>query len=99
MMKKEFATRILSSAAAGLAFLSFAGEAPDFAETTVIDAPEGQTVSAGDLTVGDRGKVYKTGAGVLAVEANRLARPTDGRRQPDRQPRLREWRLLRLDGL
>ena len=76
MMKR---TRILSSAAAGIAFLSFAGEAPDFAETTIIDAPTGETVAAGDLTVGDRGKVYKTGAGVLAVEANRLARPTDGR--------------------
>ena len=56
-----------------------AGEAPDFAETTVIDASAGATVAAGDLIVGDRAKVYKTGAGTLTVEANCLARTTDGR--------------------
>ena len=56
-----------------------AGEAPDFAETTVIDAPAGQTAIVGDLIAGDRAKVYKTGAGTLAVEANRHVRTTDGR--------------------
>ena len=56
-----------------------AGEAPDFAETTVIGAPAGETVAAGDLIVGDRAKVYKTGAGTLSVEASRLARTADGR--------------------
>ena len=56
-----------------------AGEAPDFAETTVIDAPAGETATVGDLIAGDRAKVYKTGAGTLAVEANRHVRTTDGR--------------------
>ena len=56
-----------------------AGEAPDFAETTVIDAPAGETAAAETLTFGDRAKVYKTGAGTLAVDAGRLARTTDGR--------------------
>ena len=58
---------------------AMAGEAPDFAETTVIDAPAGETVIVGDLIAGDRAKVYKTGAGTLAVEANRHVRTTDGR--------------------
>ena len=58
---------------------AMAGEAPDFAETTVIDAPAGETVIVGDLIAGDRAKVYKTGAGTLAVDAGRLARTTDGR--------------------
>ena len=56
-----------------------AGEAPDFAETTVIDAPAGETVVVGDLIAGDRAIVYKTGAGTRAVDAGRLARTTDGR--------------------
>ena len=58
---------------------AMAGEAPDFAETTVIDAPAGETAAAETLTFGDRAKVYKTGAGTLAVEANRHVRTTDGR--------------------
>ena len=37
-----------------------AGEAPDFAETTVIDAPAGETVVVGDLIAGDRAKVHWT---------------------------------------
>ena len=56
-----------------------AGEAPDFAETTVIDAPAGETATVGDLIAGDRAGFYKTGAGTLAVDAGRLARTTDGR--------------------
>ena len=44
-----------------------AGEAPDFAETTVIDAPAGETATVGDLIAGDRAGFYKTGAGTLAL--------------------------------
>lgn len=74
---------VLSAAIAGCFPFAFAAavaqEAPDFAEATVIDVPSGEIADAGDIAIGDRQKVYKTGVGTLAIEANRIVRPTDGR--------------------
>ena len=71
---------LIAGASAWLAMgAAYASAARDFAETTVIDAPAGTTTTLGDFAAGDREALYKTGAGTLAVEANRLARPSDGR--------------------